>query len=256
MDTDAVTDGQYYREQIGSKSRIIAWSHRSRFNTVNRLIGSSKPRLLDYGCGDGTLLALASGSIAEGTGVDADAGQIDECRTRLASFGNLQFLVVSDVAGENHDSAYDVVTCMETLEHCTEAVVEVVLADLARLCAPDGRVIISVPIEVGPSFLLKQSIRAIAKRRGLSSYHLSERYSTRDALKMIFASRGTSIERREYVFDESGEVQGYSHYGFNWRGLREGVTQYMRVERTLFSPVGFLGGWVSSQVYFVCRPQP
>jgi hypothetical protein len=48
---------------------------------------------------------------------------------------------------------------MEMLKHCTQPVVEMVLADVARVCAPDGRVIISVPIEIGPSFLVKQSVR-------------------------------------------------------------------------------------------------
>jgi hypothetical protein len=36
--------------------------------------------------------------------------------------------------------------------------------------------------------------------------------------------------------------------------LRSRVAQHLTVERTLFTPLGFLGGAVSSQAYFVCRP--
>src|SRR6202035_1643237 len=136
---DSVAEGHYFRITIGSTSRVVAWSHRSRFEKALSLSGQNNKKLLDYGCGDGTFLALAS-------------------------YGNVSFFVVGDLAGTEHNRTYDVVTCMETLEHCTEPVVEKVLADVARLCAADGRVIISVPVEVGPSFLVKR----IARRQAVS----------------------------------------------------------------------------------------
>ena len=106
-------------------------------------------------------------------------------------------------------------------------------------------------MEVGPSFLAKQTVRAIARRQGNSSYELREVYPIRDALNMLFARRHTSIERP--LFGEPPLV-GHTHYGFNWRRLRERVAHHLTIERTLFTPLGFLGGWVSSQAYFVCRP--
>ena len=56
---DAVRSGFYAQKQINSRSRLIAWSHRGRFATGIRLareIGGM--RTLDYGCGDGTFLAM------------------------------------------------------------------------------------------------------------------------------------------------------------------------------------------------------
>lgn len=244
---DSVSEGPYFKLTIGSASRVVAWSHRSRFETALRLIGHDNQKLLDYGCGDGTFLALASDRFVEGHGVDVDADQIEDCRKRLASYENLSFYVVGDLAGAEHDRTYDVVTCMETLEHCTEPVVEKVLADAARLCAADGRVIISVPVEVGPSFLVKR----IARRQAVSTDTARETYDVRDGLKMLFASKRTFVERP--VYDEP--FVGHSHYGFNWRRLRERVRHHLVVEDTLFTPLGFLGGWVSSQVYLVCRPR-
>jgi hypothetical protein len=99
---------------------------------------------------------------------------------------------------------------------------------------------------------VKQAVRAIARRQGASSYQLQESYPVGQAVKMLFARRNTSIERPLY-----GEppLTGHSHYGFNWRRLRGRVAQHLTVERTLFTPLGFLGGMVSSQAYFVCRPK-
>jgi hypothetical protein len=81
---------------------------------------------------------------------------------------------------------------------------------------------------------------------------LHETYPAGEALKILFARRSTAIDRPVY-----GEppLTGHSHYGFNWRRLRDRVSQHLKVERTLFTPLGFLGGLVSSQAYFVCRPK-
>jgi 2-polyprenyl-3-methyl-5-hydroxy-6-metoxy-1,4-benzoquinol methylase len=248
---DAVAAGHYYRKQLGCKSKIIAWSHRSRFRVGLGLIGSSVPKLLDYGCGDGTFLAMAADRIRQGCGADLAAGQTDDCRERLASFANLRFCTVSDLGNGTHDGAYDVVTCMETLEHCTVPIVEVVLRDLARLVSPGGRVIISVPIEIGPTFLLKTIVRRLAAWRGLSDYRYYESYTLRDTVRMVLAGRTTVLDRP--VYGGAGE-SFHSHYGFNWRALREQVSDHLAIERTLFSPLGILGGWVSSQAWFVCGP--
>ncbi len=246
-----VEQGHYYKHQIANKSRVIAWSHTSRFTTALRLIDQPDGNLLDYGCGDGTFLAMAADKVAKGHGVDVNVGQVEDCRSRLADVDNLSFSVPEDVAGQGYDRAFDVITCMETLEHVPDAVVDAVLTDLRRLCAPDGRVIISVPVEIGPSFVLKQTIRSLAKRRGNSSYNLDEHYGVRDAARMLFAGRQTVVPRRAFSVDGT---EFYSHFGFNWRRMRDRVSQYLKVDRTLYTPVGGFGGLVSSQAYFVCSP--
>jgi glycosyltransferase involved in cell wall biosynthesis/SAM-dependent methyltransferase len=246
----ALEHGPYYRKQLGCGSSVIAWSHRSRFEVGLGLIGAAPRTLLDYGCGDGTFLAMAANRIGTGCGADIDAGQTDEARRRLAAFTNLQFCTIPDLSAPAHSSAYDVVTCMETLEHCTEDVVQIVLRDLARLVAPGGRVIISVPIETGPTFLLKLLVRTAAAWRGLSDYRYYESYSAANAWRMIFAGRRGPIARPVY----GGDSPYHSHYGFNWKALREKVGEHLAIEATHFSPLGFSRGLASSQAWFVCRP--
>jgi len=93
MTKSLVTEGHYYRKQLGCKSRVIAWSHGSRFKMALNLLGeSTEIRLLDYGCGDGTFLALASGRIREGCGADIAANQVAECRKRLGGISNIRFV--------------------------------------------------------------------------------------------------------------------------------------------------------------------
>ena len=62
IDTAADTtlrDGHYAAKQIFCNSQLIAWSHRRRFETGLALARQLQGRrVLDYGCGDGTFLAL------------------------------------------------------------------------------------------------------------------------------------------------------------------------------------------------------
>ena len=248
---DAAAQGHYYRKLLGCRSGVIAWSHRARFRRALHLVGPATGRLLDYGCGDGTFLAMAAPRISEGWGADVALDQIEDCRRRFSGLPNLHFCSVAALGDGTRDGSYDLVTCMETLEHCTAPVVEIVLGDLARLAAPGGRIVISVPIEIGPTFLLKTAIRRLAAWRGLSDYRFYESYTPRAAWQMVFAKRGTTLDRPVYG---APEAPYHSHYGFNWRAMRERVSAHLRVERTMFTPLGALGGWVSSQAWFVCQP--
>ena len=59
LDDAALRDGHYANKQIFCKDRLIAWSHRRRFETGLTLAARfAGRRMLDYGCGDGTFLAL------------------------------------------------------------------------------------------------------------------------------------------------------------------------------------------------------
>jgi len=247
----ALEQGHYYRKQLGCNSTVIAWTHRARFEVGLGLIGAAPGRLLDYGCGDGTFLAMAADRLELGWGADIAAEQVDEARRRLAGFTNLHFSTIAELSAPSHASTYDVVTCMETLEHCTDDVVQIVLGDLARLVKPGGRVVISVPIETGPTFLLKLLVRKAAAWRGLSDYRYYESYSAANALRMIFAGRGRPFPRPVYT---DGGSPYHSHYGFNWKVLREKVREHLQIEATHFSPLGFSRGLASSQAWFVCRP--
>jgi SAM-dependent methyltransferase len=247
-----VSPGNYALKQCGCRSWVIRYGHQARFRFARQLAAAYRGRrLLDYGCGDGQFLATVADWFPDATGADIAEDHLADNRDRFAHLPGIRFVQTAVLAGPEHTRAYDLVTCMETLEHCLPEVADVVLRDLAQCCAPRGAVVISVPIEVGPSFLVKGAARTVAAWRGLSDYKYYERYSFGDALRMIFAGQNTRLERPRYG---PPGAEFHSHYGFNWRALIRNVKKHLILDRIAFSPLGFSGGWVSSQAWFLCRP--
>jgi len=252
---DPLTTGNYARKQIYCPSRVVAWSHGSRFRLAARLSAyAARGRLLDYGCGDGTFIALTHGTFADAVGSDIDAAQLAECRRRFTGMDGVRFVQNAELDAPGHTGAYDAVTCMEVLEHCVDAERRRVLDDLGRLVAPAGRVIVSAPIEIGPALLGKQFFRALAAWRGYGDYKYRETYTPRELLAAALAR--PHLARAEYLVDTpSGPMHYCGHKGFDWRTLEREILERFVVEQRLFTPLGPLGALLNSQVWFVCRPR-
>ncbi len=246
---DRIADGHYARKQLHCPSRVVAWSHGSRFDLARRLVAAAEGgRLLDYGCGDGTFVAMVQAWFAETRGADVDPEQIEACRRRLGDLPGVSFGLTRDIAAAG--DSWAVITCMEVLEHCLEAERRRILDELASVCSPQGRVIISVPIETGPSLLVKQCVRAAAGLRGLGDYAHRERYSPAE---MIRAVAGLSVPRVVYTgAGATGPFSYYGHKGFDWRDVEREVSARFRIERRLFTPVRLTGRFANSQAWFVC----
>jgi 2-polyprenyl-3-methyl-5-hydroxy-6-metoxy-1,4-benzoquinol methylase len=253
---DVLRSGEYARKQIYCPSRVVAWSHGSRFRLAARLASAAGAgrRLLDYGCGDGTFIGLTHGTFAEAIGSDIDAAQLAHCRRRLGNLAGVNFVHLDDLAGRAHSGAYDVVTCMEVLEHCVDAERVKVLDALHRVVSASGRVIISVPIEIGPALLGKQMFRAIAAWRGHGDYRHRETYSPGEL--MAAALGRPRLARAEYEVDTpSGPLRYCGHKGFDWRILEGEIGRRFTVEQRRFTPLPALRGVLNSQVWFVCKPE-
>lgn len=253
--SDRLASGEYARKQIYCPSRVVAWSHRSRFRLAARLAtGGAGGRLLDYGCGDGTFMLLTLGMFAEAVGADLDSAEFAECRRRLGGLPGLTFLRTADLVGPRQRRTYDVVTCMEVLEHCVDAERVRVLEHLHGLVAARGRVVISVPIEIGPALAGKQLFRALAAWQGQGDYRHRETYSPRELMNATFGRPGLARARYE-LRTASGPMAACGHKGFDWRILQKEIMARFAVERRLFTPLGRLGPLLNSQVWFVCVPR-
>jgi SAM-dependent methyltransferase len=248
-----IGDGHYARKQLRCPSRVVSWSHGSRFDLAVGLAGADPAgRLLDYGCGDGTFVAMAHERFAETRGADAERGQIEDCRERLGHLRGVSFSLTSDL-GAADTGRWTVVTCMEVLEHCLDGERRRVIAELARLCAPGGTVIISVPIETGPSLLGKQFVRAVAGWRRLGDYAHRERYSPLEMLRSVI---GLPIHRDVHTdVKPAGSFSFHGHKGFDWRIVEREAVARLAIERRLFSPLRWAGPIVNSQAWLICRPR-
>ncbi len=250
--------GAYAQKQLFSKARIVAWSHGARFRMARRLAEPfAGQKLLDYGCGDGTFLALVHDLFPQAVGVDMDPKQTADCARRFASLSGLSFMLTDSLSDSRYNGSFDLLFCMEVLEHCTEGTRLEVLKDLHRLGSPSGTVIISVPIEIGPSLIGKQLVRMIAGARGIGDYKYLERYTWMELIRMIFAGKETTIDRPVYRIEliPSQPTSYHGHKGFNWRACRQELNDFFSVQRILFSPLGWLRGFFSSQVWFICKPR-
>jgi 2-polyprenyl-3-methyl-5-hydroxy-6-metoxy-1,4-benzoquinol methylase len=244
----AAVEGNYARHQIASPSRVVAWSHRSRFlfgAAIVRELGAR--RVLDYGCGDGTFLRFVSPLVDECAGFDLEPEQLATARNVCADLGNASFFTASELAA--HERRYDAVFCTEVLEHCLPAAVDKVLGDLSRLVRPGGAVVISVPIETGTVLLGKHAMRTILGLRRVGDYRHNEAYSLPELLTMVFATESSHIERPVY----GGDAPFHSHKGFNWQALAKELRRRFAVDRPRFSPLGWSRGCASSQAWLVCH---
>src|SRR5258706_2660807 len=117
--------------------------NRLRLDGIDQRAALAGKRVLDVGCGGGILAEAMAGRGAAVTGID-----LSEKSLRVAELHLLQskaqvsyeFAAVDDYA-ERHAGAFDVVTCMELLEHVPEPASMV--AACARLVRPGGQVFFS-----------------------------------------------------------------------------------------------------------------
>ncbi len=248
---DLLRDGDYARKQIYCPSRVVAWSHGSRFTLARALArGHAGGRLLDYGCGDGTFVAMVHEDFRETIGADVDAGQVAECGRRLGSLSGVRFALTREIeVGPPHQ--WNVVTCMEVLEHCLEEERRRVIGVLAELLAPGGIAIISVPIEVGPSLAGKQFFRALAGIRRLGDYAHRERYAPSELLRGVFGRpvARVPVERA----GPSGVYRYYGHKGFDYRDVERELAERLTIVSRRFTPMPIAGPLLNSQAWFVCR---
>ena len=247
----SLREGHYAAKQIFCRDRLIAWSHRRRFDTGLALAQSFRGRrMLDYGCGDGTFLAMLSataGRPAEAVGAELDDDQIVDCRRRLGGRAGLSFVSIDSLGLPAHDGRYDAVVCMEVLEHVVD--LDPVIDRLWRLLAADGTLLISVPVETGLPLLVKQAARCIAGWRGLGDYPGTSPYTWSEYRASVFAGSRPHLTRPVH----GDRLRFHDHKGFNWMALRDRLARRFVIDRVVASPLGWLGPHLATQVWFVAR---
>ncbi len=249
----AISTGHYARKQIFSRDRLVAWSHARRFDTGVALAREFRgKRVLDFGSGDGTFLALTMMSDA----APAAAASAPRSRARSSKIAGAGITASrgcsssrsSELDTRDQTATYDAVFCMEVLEHVVDWEPE--LARMARLLAPGGTLIVSVPVETGMPVVVKQTVRRIAGWRGDRTLSRDERRTRWPELPAaVFAGDRQHLVRP--VFD-TGSGPAHDHKGFNWMVLRERLRRQFVIERVVASPFPWLGP-PTGDAGLVCR---
>ena len=107
---------------------------------------STRPRVLDFGCGPGYLLRwlLAAGVTCEG--VDFSSASVSRVVETLASDPKFRGVtVVEGLPTPLSGDAYDVVFLVETVEHLLDDDLGATLEEVHRLCRPGGVVVVTTP---------------------------------------------------------------------------------------------------------------
>ena len=119
---------------------------------VDRLLGDvAGLRIVDVGCGTGRHALRLAERGADVVGVDFSAGMLARAQEKEGS-SHIRWVVhdVNDLPLPLQDGAFDRVLCALVVDHIRD--LRTFLAELHRLCAPDGRVVVTV---MHPAMMLK-----------------------------------------------------------------------------------------------------
>lgn len=109
-----------------------------RLGWIDSLAGIAGKQVVDVGCGGGILAESMAERGAQVTGIDLSDKALKVAKLHLLESGRqVEYLsIAAEAMAEQRPETYDVVTCMEMLEHVPEPASTV--AACARMCKPGG----------------------------------------------------------------------------------------------------------------------
>src|SRR5688500_6336523 len=145
----------YEQQTVDRRNPIARFTHRTRMRKSKRLVTRHLPAsatILDYGCGQGRFLHDLAIDIRD---------RQPQARVSLLGYDPFAtakfegYRVVSDV-NEFDAESVDILTILEVCEHLTDAELQEFIYFAVKVLTPEGRLLVSVPIEIGPAVLVKE----------------------------------------------------------------------------------------------------
>ena len=161
----------------------VHWWFLGRWHIFMSLIDQEFPAAdrvvsLDVGCGTGTMVGHLE-SYGPAFGVDGSSEAARFCQSR----GRTRVTQGDATRLPFDDGSFDLVCALDLLEHVTDDVAA--LAEFARVCRPDGRVLITVP-----------AYRLLWGRQDEISHHL-RRYTSRELVEKT-RQAGLAVQKVTY----------------------------------------------------------
>jgi hypothetical protein len=221
-----VNEDDYDSETVNAQNRLVRFAHRNR---VKRSLTLALPRLgngklLDYGCGSGVFLSEIIARCPE-RAIGYEPFMMQRAGPDLPIFTSL-----AEIA---RLAPFSLITLFETIEHLSNDELDSFLIFATRVMNPNGGILISAPIEIGPALIFKDLNRFTL--RGKRSEHQPTEL-LRAAIFGIPAQRASDIKT--------------SHRGFDFRQACDDlVGRGWRVDILDYGPLP-IGTWYgNSQVY-------
>jgi len=226
--------------RIRAAASFMRFSHRARFDRALRLL-SPRPgdRILDYGAGTGEFLSQVAAREPEARLCGFEPKLGPEAAQRVDRVPSIE--AIHDSIAPLEAFRPNKIACLEVLEHLREADQVVALANFRRLLVRSGRVVVSVPIEIGPPALFKNLARVITDRlhRGITLRNV------------MLCSLGLT----RFVPRDDDEPYIPSHVGFDHRKLHRTIRDCGFSLERRYSPVPWLGPLFNSQIFYLIRPE-
>lgn len=214
---------------------IVRFPHLRRLRLLAGVIGQRPPRRwLDYGAGDGEVYRhYAEHRGAVSAVLYEPAAEIFDQAVDNVGMGPPHALVrdLGEIEGQ-----FDLITAFEVLEHLPLPERIRFYQFAAAHLAPGGRIILEVPVEIGPILLLKEWGRSALKGR------VSE-YSRKELLAAAFLGKVEDSFDRYNPRDERTMI--HLHHGFDIRRFVREIERIGRVIAVRNSPLGVLPSWLN-----------
>jgi 2-polyprenyl-3-methyl-5-hydroxy-6-metoxy-1,4-benzoquinol methylase len=136
--------GDYQARALKSDRAAQRFWHEAKFRLIERVaVPAKSDRVLDAGCGSGTIAHFLSLRAGEVVGIDSNPSAISYARNSY-KLPNLQFHLgqFDDLRG---DKRFDRIYCIEVIEHLYEHQVADVLSLFHELTNPGGQLFLTTP---------------------------------------------------------------------------------------------------------------
>jgi len=237
----------YSERLLEHGSFLTRLAHKGRYGRTLDLVSDVQGAIaIDFGCGDAMILRRAydRGIVRGGYGIDNDPAMRESAAGTFAGIDGFLFVDPGTLAETVAPGSCDLAICTEALEHIPNPTA--ILDAICRYCRPGAHVLITVPIEIGPSLVGKQVGRYLAGLRrpyGHESYNYRELFSA----AVLWNARGFDSSHTQPDATRTG------HKGFDFREVERELRSRMDIERTMYSPLPLTGPLLNSTVMWRCR---
>ena len=221
---------------ISNKNFIKRFSHSQRYLYASRLISKYKPnKVLDYGAGNSEMFKYVKKSLQKKIFFfEPNKVMAEQLKSNLKKFKKNKIFFNSSKIFRNY---FDLICINEVFEHLNLKEQKKLIKNLKKISIKNCTFLISVPIEVGFSSVLKNLIRIL----------YSQTHQNTNIKNIIKSLLYLKIKRPSQKYNDS-------HIGFDYlnfiKFLRE---ENLEILDTSYSPFDFLKGLINSQIFIEAK---